>query len=802
MEDEDEAICAESLLAETRELNPRFAYLQRPPAHTGKQLRVMQIDINYLVVEELPVLLVYGLTEEGCTVMAMIHGFRPYFYAELVSGFIPIEHNVALLATRLGEAIKAPVAVEVVQRESVRGYKGPLHKKTNFAKIFVPLPKYFAQLRKAIEQGRFGDLAPLTYESSMPFVLRFMIDKGIVGMGWIEFREYNVRQADCRSWCRLEIELGEGAVHAIPAEGTWAKLAPLRVLSFDIECDCKEGFPQDSRDSVITIACSCKEEGRKDSHVQVALTLGSCSKIPGVDVVEARSEKELLQLFEDLLCSYDPDFILGYNMINFDLPYILGRAKALGMKKYGHFGRLRGKISQTRAGKYLSKAMGMRETKEIDIDGRVQLDLMIHMHKEHKLSSYSLNNVSIQFLGEKKEDVHHSEIHKLFEGTPDDRNRLAVYCVKDAELPLRLMERLMCLYNYAEMARVTGVPANYLFTRGQQIKVASQLYRRAMAVGMVIPCERVTGEAGRVMYEGAEVLDPKQGFYKRPIATLDFASLYPSIMMAHNLCYSTLLTKATASQLQPDDYFQTPQGHLFVKGKMREGLLPQILQELISARKKAKKELETATDPTLRAVLDGRQLALKISANSVYGFTGATVGQLPCLEISSTVTAIGREMILQTKAEVERRFGAVVIYGDTDSVMCDFQKDTIEEAMALGKQAAAAITETIGKPPIKLEFEKVYCPYLLIAKKRYAGLLYTRPQKHDKIDTKGIENVRRDNCPLIRNIMNTVLHRILVERDERGAADFVREKIADLLMNRVDISELIITKALTKKADD
>lgn len=181
------------------------------------------------------------------------------------------------------------------------------------------------------------------------------------------------------------------------------------------------------------------------------------------------------------------------------------------------------------------------------------------------------------------------------------------------------------------------------------------------------------------------------------------------------------------------------------------GILPKILEELLAARKQAKKELGEATDPFMRAVLNGRQLALKISANSVYGFTGAQAGQLPCLSISSSVTAYGRQMIDETKRQVEAhynvkngyKYNAHVIYGDTDSVMVKFGGASIKDSMDLGKEAAELISKTFVKP-IKLEFEKVYCPYLLMAKKKYAGLLYTNPLVHDKIDAKGIETVRRD----------------------------------------------------------
>jgi DNA polymerase delta subunit 1 len=121
------------------------------------------------------------------------------------------------------------------------------------------------------------------------------------------------------------------------------------------------------------------------------------------------------------------------------------------------------------------------------------------------------------------------------------------------------MDKLMCFVNYTEMSRVTGVPFNYLLSRGQSIKVLTQLFRKANDEGYIIPA--LKGEGSDEQYEGATVIEPKKGYYDAPIATLDFASLYPSIMMAHNLCYTTLLDKATIERLglvKDTDYTQTP----------------------------------------------------------------------------------------------------------------------------------------------------------------------------------------------------------------------------------------------------
>jgi DNA polymerase delta subunit 1 len=201
---------------------------------------------------------------------------------------------------------------------------------------------------------------------------------------------------------------------------------------------------------------------------------------------------------------------------------------------------------------------------------------------------------------------------------------------------------------------------------------------------------------------------------------------------------------------------------------------------------------------------------LKISANSVYGFTGAQVGKLPCLEISGSVTAFGRDMIETTKTHVEQKYtvangckwDAKVIYGDTDSVMIKFGSDSIAECFDFGKEAADYVTTKFVKP-IKLEFEKVYCPYLLINKKRYAGLYYSsNPDKHDKMDCKGLETVRRDNCRLASELISKCLDTMLINRDPDGAIDHAKNTIRLLLQNKIDISKLVITKELTKKAED
>lgn len=482
---------------------------------------------------------------------------------------------------------------------------------------------------------------------------------------------------------------------------------------------------------MIQIANSLSLYGQPKPIVQNVFTLKGCLPIVGAQVLPSDTEEEMLMKWRAFLEASDPDIITGYNVQNFDIPYLLDRAEALSkdsskkkniLRNFAQWGRIRNARAKMKDTTFQSAAYGKRNNVETTIDGRVIFDMLPYMQRNHKLSSYSLNSVCAEYLGQQKEDVHHSIISDLQNGSDEDRHRLAVYCLKDALLPQRLMNKLSVLVNYVEMARVTGVPMSFLISRGQQIKVFSMILRKCRNEKLLVPTLHKTGNTGDdVGYEGATVLDPIKNYYQTPIATLDFASLYPSIMMAYNLCYSTLVAPMNAHKLDPSMYKKSENGNIFVHSHVKKGILPTILEELLSARKRAKKDMKNAPTEFERAVQNGRQLALKVSANSVYGFTGATVGQLPCVPIASSVTSYGRLLLEKTKAFVEEKYtkangyehDAQVVYGDTDSVMVKFGTATVADTFPLALEAADKCSEIFPKP-ILLEFEKVYFPYLLM----------------------------------------------------------------------------------------
>ncbi|CAA3004244.1 DNA polymerase delta catalytic subunit [Olea europaea subsp. europaea] len=820
--------------SQRRTISERLAKWKRPALSSSylnqsQNIIFQQLEIDYVIgdshKELLPnssgpaaIIRIFGVTKEGHSVCCSVHGFEPYFYISCPPGMSPddISYFHQALEGRMREAnrnSKVPKFVrriELVQRRSIMYYQQ--QSSQPFLKIVVALPTMVASCRGILDRGiqidGLGMKSFMTYESNVLFALRFMIDRNIVGGNWIEV-PVGKHKKTARNLSYSQLEFDYLISHA--PEGGFSKMAPFRILSFDIECAGRKGlFPEPTHDPVIQVSNLVTLQGEDQPFVRNVMTLQSCAPIVGVDVMSFETEKEVLLAWRDFIREVDPDIIIGYNICKFDLPYLIQRAEVLRIAEFPILGRIRNSRVRVKDTTFSSRQLGTRESKEVTVEGRVQFDLLQVMQRDYKLSSYSLNSVSAHFLNEQKEDVHHSIISDLQNGNSETRRRLAVYCLKDAYLPQRLLDKLMFIYNYVEMARVTGVPISFLLSRGQSIKVLSQLLRKAKQKNLVIPNAKQAGsEQGT--FEGATVLEARAGFYEKPIATLDFASLYPSIMMAYNLCYCTLVTPEDIRKLNlpPECVNRTPSGETFVKSNLQKGILPEILEELLAARKRAKADLKEAKDPLEKAVLDGRQLALKISANSVYGFTGATVGQLPCLEISSSVTSYGRQMIEHTKKLVEDKFtilggyehNAEIIYGDTDSVMVQFGVTSVEAAMNLGREAAEYISGTFIKP-IKLEFEKVYYPYLLISKKRYAGLYWTNPNKFDKMDTKGIETVRRDNCLLVKNLVNECLHKILIERDIPGAVQYVKNTISDLLMNRMDLSLLVITKGLTKTGDD
>lgn len=796
-------------------------------------------------VTPVPYVQVFGVTWEGMSVLLKVHGFQPYMYIECPLDLA--EEYYGLFMEELNKAILLDLPLMSYNKSNYLRYDNcvldvsPTDGKSimgwhpegdiTFLRITLAHHKLVSVTKRLLEQGKVvgNDLACSgtmfqTYESKVGYHLRWMINSDVTGAGWIRVPATCYRQAigsgnegwnaERKSRCSIEAICNTDDIESLGTTGEWEKIAPARILSFDIECmTCKGRFPHPHTDAVIQIANVVKCFGNPKPIINNVFVLGGCSAIPGAEVLWYPDEGDMLREWTRFVHQCDPDFFTGYNINNFDFWYLLERMIHLEVVDMFPMGRILNCKTRHRETRFNSKAYGLRINREVTHPGVVTLDMMQILQRDYKLRSYSLNSVSAHFLDQQKEDVPYSIIGELQNGSNEDRKRIAVYCLKDALLPLNLMDKLMIFVNYMEMARVTGIPPGYIISRGQQIKVLSQILRKARAKGgIMVPTMMNNNDSGPngggVGYKGATVIDPIRGFYQLPIATLDFASLYPSIMMAHNLCYSSLLRLDQLHLLEPDQYTKTPKGDHFAKAAVIKGILPEILEELLAARKIAKRQMAIETDPQRKSVQNGRQLALKVSANSVYGFTGVTVGAtLPCIPIGRSVTGFGREMIELTSTLVEKHYckangyphDALVIYGDTDSVMVRFGVETVAESIELGLEAAAYVTKEAFIKPISLEFEKVYHPYLLLKKKRYAGLYYTKPDKWDKMDCKGLVTVRRDNCRMVKNVITKCLDLLLIDQNVPAAIAHAKQVISDLLQNKIDISQLIVSKNYSKE---
>lgn len=824
---------------------------------------------------------VYGVTENGESVCCNIRNFKPFFYARIPDTWY--NHHISALKnylefrmekdfewrqTKDDDAENFAKAFEITKTSKKIFYGYQNDNKFSFLKFTFRNKKAFTAIQRILNKPMnikrvSNDPTELTlFETNVDPIIRFTHKREVTPSGWCNVKfDKKLQESDMIPYSSCQINLSCSHTDVSPVEKS--KVAPIRIASFDIECTSIDGsFPNPKRDGdqIIQIGTTFQTYGEKEPFLRHILCLGSCTSldIPGSVVDCYDDEGDLLVAWAKLVRDLDPDIIIGYNIYGFDFWYMWERVESKyneRLDEFAQLGRMIDERSVMNKKVLASNAYGHNEYKIITTNGRFQIDIFESIKRDHKLNSYKLDSVSEHFLGDRKEDVSPSMIFKLFDGSAEDRAVIASYCIKDTELPLRILNKLNILPNMIEMSNVTMVPIDYLMTRGQQIKVFSQIVKETSKNNYVVPLiKRSDGKneytEEETSYVGATVLQAKTDAYYKPVSCLDFASLYPTIMMANNLCYSTWVRdprilcrlrseldilrndpKEGGSRVNfvndpdnKDDIYKVVTWddeskeniHFFLQNKV--GILPTILKNLLVARKVAKKQMNHTSDPFLKSLLNGKQLALKVSCNSVYGFCGASNGMLPSLAIASSVTTLGRQMIEKTTQIIEEKYDANVVYGDTDSVMVRFEtpilkvimgneytkeqektilKEAFDVAIEAGIYTTKKLNEDVYYPGIiDLEFEKVYCPYLLYSKKRYAGLKYEQLDEDPCIDIKGLQVVRRDNCELVKTICNKIINKLLIDKDTEGAVDAVKQTINDLNENKIDINNLVLSKSL------
>jgi len=731
------------------------------------------------------------------------------------------------------------------------------------------------------------------------------------GPSWRPFKEYEV---DWRTFTKIPQDM-------------WFTY-PI-IFSWDIEAYSHRppAFPSKhhSQDRIFSISITTQVHMKENTRKDIVIIIGPSEPLENVVTYNVENEDELIQKFFDIVKEEDPDVFIGYNIFGFDYDYLDARILTSG-QEWDNIGRLIEEKCSIKDIKWQSSAYGHNNISYINAAGRISVDMYPYIKRDYKLPMYKLDAVGHYFLGENKTDLKYNEmfeIHKemtesmktLRRVTGKDNsidamnvlkdynlkekeeydlkkaiegNTLIVkYNVQDSVLVLKLFEKLNVWISLVELSSIVRVTPMEFFTRGQQVRCIAQLYHASSHKNIVL----TRREADFVFFNGGYVADPRAGFWELVIC-FDFNSLYPSIMIAYNICFTTLLRNVndiekekyhhfSIDQEEPidvkppsndnfdyGDYFddntdekedkaKKVKKHYdfgFVTKDVQKGLLPEILENLLNNRKQAKKEMKKATkmmeafdDNILipyrennnilvedlsekgkelmkqffeidngyvkdhdeiinkeffsfkvkETMFNSRQLGLKVSANSIYGFLGAQVsGKFSLIEASMCVTSRGRELIIQSSKFFEDKYGAVTVYGDTDSTMVYvpsinndpskvWEMAEIMENHINGKDGRG---EGIFPHPLYLEFEKAMRS-LFMKKKKYAYMTYDRKgniikeKGSDKyeLNVKGIILARRDNCLWLRETYENCIRAIFDEKTIYDVYNIIIDSIIECI---------------------
>ena len=651
--------------------------------------------------------------------------------------------------------------------------------------------------------------------------------------------------------------------------------------------------PYSSKHVAYMISCVFQRIGEPETRITDIILYGDCADTDMANVIKVKSEVELIDTMSSLVNKYDPDVLTGYNILGYDNPYLDTRLKRR-LRDWKPMGRLLHEPTQMTSFSWGSSGYGHNEINILEMEGRITIDLLPIIRRDYKLSLYNLGFVSSYFLGRTKHPVTAKEMFESYEfgkdaeenpsqplieylnekkellktdqdvnsiedlytklhliqymdtneeGDPimdekrvpnitlkdhamEEMKKVVEYCVVDSDLVLDIFEKIHCWISLIEMSNVVGVTPVELFTRGQQLRVLSQVYDNASKDHIVID-ERIVP---KMEYSGGFVYEPIPGIYHY-IPCLDFKSLYPTVMISHNIDYRTFvppemmdkipdemchvieweeeIEKSSKNKGDDDDEEEddtetiTETVHYrfkFMRKEHIEGILPRLLTKLISERdavRKIQKQYEKGTVEWI--VLERRQLALKISANSMYGALGAQKGgKLPLPEAAACVTAKSRESIKLCNSSLESK-GYKVVYGDTDSTMPDIGIKDPSKAYAMAKIVAEELS-SLFPPPMLVEDEEVYHTMLCIKKKMYLCITMgpdgVPVLDRDKLKVKGVAPARRDNCQYKRDCYIDTAWKVLLRDPIEKTYDFLIEMCLKLVRRQVPWKDLVVIKGL------
>lgn len=562
---------------------------------------------------------------------------------------------------------------------------------------------------------------------------------------------------------------------------------------------------------------------RKGSHVGLLAisedgNLGNrISRQIGIAVESESNELDLFNRLVDIVRSYDPDILTGYEVHGGSWGYVIERARL----KYDYnlseeFSRTK-LDSRSRLGKQSDK-WGFNQTSSIQVTGRHMINIWRAMRGELNLLQYTMENVVFHLLHRRIPHYSYKTLTSWYNSPrTTDLAKVIEYFISRVQLDLEILDQNELIPRTSEQARLLGVDFFSVFSRGSQFKVESLMFRIAKPESFLLPSpsRKQVGQQNALECLPL-VMEPQSAFYNSPLLVLDFQSLYPSVMIAYNYCYSTFLGRVVhwrgqnkmgftdyqrqirLLELFKDQINIAPNGIMYAKPGIRKSLLAKMLGEILETRVMVKSGMrEDKEDKTLQRLLNNRQLALKLIANVTYGYTSASFsGRMPCSEIADSIVQTGRETLEKAIALIHSvgKWGAEVVYGDTDSLFVSLKGRTKDEAFDIGEDIAKTITN-LNPRPVRLKFEKVYFPCVLIAKKRYVGFKYeNKSQTEPEFDAKGIETVRRDGTPAEQRIEEKALKILFRTADLSQVKKYFQKQCTKIMKGKVSIQDFCFAK--------
>ena len=459
--------------------------------------------------------------------------------------------------------------------------------------------------------------------------------------------------------------------------------------------------------------------------------------------------------------------ITDWNSDGFDWPYLLERAKRVEATKFPYLDRLL--HHKVKMHGYPAKAPKFAGRASFDAMHMVRAYIeKVSLENTSKPDSYGLNNIANRLLGRGKLDLSIPEMRKAYER--GEVGQVAEYCLVDAQLPLQILQHEKILPLLFQLANVSGSSIQQALNMTNSSLVISSLAHAVNDRGYVNNLPKT--DHGNI--QGGFVLEPTTGLHEC-LAIMDFAALYPSIIISYNICYTTVIPVPDLDGSSTTVNLSGGRQVHFTSKK--PGLIPQELKHFMDQRSSVKAMMGNCQKGSEKyCLLDFRQQGIKTICNTFYGFLGS---QLPFAfpVLAECVTRKGRQAITKTKNYLEN-LGYTVPFGDTDSCAPCFPKSMdVEKVEQKCTELARVISSELFGNKLTLEYEKQLRPCLIFKKKMYAGY----DPRTDQLLIKGLSAKRRDSMPWVRNTFQTVLELLCREGDIERAYSYVEERFKTLL---------------------